>query len=132
MPKVTIAGDAVVVSSSMKLEDLKTIAKYRPKALTLMGGDNGKEPVFAIGITSGPGSINNFGVSFGRESHDEQKLATVTMVLKGATGDVAEHVADVLGAALISLGKLEAQLPAVLEEIADEKAAVMSNITVAQ
>ena len=132
MPKVTIAGDAVVVSSSMKLEDLKTIAKYRPKALTLMGGDNGKEPVFAIGITSGPGSINNFGVSFGRESHDEQKLATVTMVLKGATGDVAEHVADVLGAALISLGKLEAQLPAVLAEIADEKAAVMSNITVAQ
>ena len=132
MPKVTIAGDAVVVSSSMKLDDLKTIAKYRPKALTLMGGDNGKEPVFAIGITSGPGSINNFGVSFGRESHDEQKLATVTMVLKGATGDVAEHVADVLGAALISLGKLEAQLPAVLAEIADEKAAVMSNITVAQ
>ena len=132
MPKVTIAGDAVVVSSSMKLEDLKTIAKYRPKALTLMGGDNGKEPVFAIGITSGPGSINNFGVSFGRESHDEQKLATVTMVLKGATGDVAEHVADVLGAALISLGKLEAQLPAVLEEIAAEKADVLSNITVAQ
>lgn len=132
MSKVTIAGDAVVVTSSMKLEDIKTIAKYRPKALTLMGGEDGKEPVFAIGVTNGAGSINNFGASFGRESHDEEKLATVTMVLKNVDGDVSEYVADALGAALISLNKLEAQLPAVLDEIAAEKAEVMGNITVAQ
>lgn len=42
MAKITIAGDAVVITSSLKLDDIKTIAKYRPKALTLMGGDDGQ------------------------------------------------------------------------------------------
>lgn len=41
-------------------------------------------------------------------------------------------MADHLGSAIISLNKLEETLPAVLSEIADEKAQVMSNITVAQ
>lgn len=130
--RVTVAGDAVVVTSSMKLEDIKTIAKYRPKALTLMGGEDGKEPVFAVGITNGTGNINSVGASFGRETNDEEKLASITLMLGGYTGDVSEYVADALGAALISLNKLEAQLPAVLEEIAAEKADVLSNITVAQ
>ena len=48
------------------------------------------------------------------------------------TGDVKDWVADRLGAAIISLNKLEEKLPAVLDEIAAEKANVLSNITVAQ
>lgn len=131
--KVTILGEAVVVTSSMKLEDLRTIAKYRPKALTLMGGDKGDDPVFAVGVTTGSGSINSYGASFGRESNDDEKLATITMSFNGAAGgDIKERIADVLGAAIINLSKLEEQLPAVLAEIAEEKAAVMSNITVIQ
>ena len=133
MAKITIAGDAVVVTSTRKLEDIKTIAKYRPKALTLMGGEDGKEPVFAIGVTDGAGNINAVGASFGRESYDDNKLACVTMFTGAAvTGDAKEWVADHLGSAIISLNKLEQTLPAVLAEIAAEKAQVMSNITVAQ
>ena len=49
-----------------------------------------------------------------------------------STGDVKDWVADRLGAAIINLNKLEEKLPTVLEEIAAEKATVMSNITVAQ
>ena len=44
MAKIVIAGDAVVVTSAMKLEDIKTIEKYRPKELVLKGGEDGKEP----------------------------------------------------------------------------------------
>ena len=58
MSKAIIAGEAVVVTSSMKLEDLETIAKYRPEALTLKGGEDGKEPIFAISITKGAGDIH--------------------------------------------------------------------------
>ena len=47
-------------------------------------------------------------------------------------GDIKEWVADRIGTAIINLNKLEEKLPAVLEEIAAEKAEVMSNITVAQ
>lgn len=133
MAKIVIAGDAVVVKSTLKLEDIRTIEKYRPKALVLMGGEDGKEPVFAIGTTDGCGNINQVGASFGRESHDEDKFATITMVTgTGATGDIKEWVADRIGTAIISLNKLEEKLPAVLEEIEAEKAEVLSNISVAQ
>lgn len=132
MARIVIAGDAVVVTSALKLEDIRTIEKYRPKSLVLMGGEDGKEPIFAIGTTKGAGNINAIGASFGRETHDEEKFATITMVCNKADGDVVEHVADALGAAIINLNKLEATLPAVLQEIEAEKAEVMSNITVAQ
>ena len=132
MAKITIAGDAVVVTSTLKLEDIRTIAKYRPKELILMGGEYGKEPVFAIGTTNGSGTINKVGASFGRETHDEDKFATITLVCSHPCGDVVETVADELGAAIMYLNKLEDKLPAVLAEIAAEKAEIMSNITVAQ
>ena len=133
MAKIVIAGDAIVVTSAMKLEDIKTIEKYRPNALTLMGGEDGKEPIFAIGTTEGCGNINQVGASFGRESHDDDKYATITMVAGCATdGDIKEWVADRIGTAIINLNKIEEKLPAVLEEIAAEKAEVMSDITVAQ
>lgn len=132
MAKVTITGRAVVITSAMKLEDIKTIEKYRPKELVLKGGEDGKEPIFGIGTTNGAGNINAVGASFDAETHNDDKLACITLFLDGVTGDVKEWVADRLGAAIINLNKLEEKLPAVLEEIADEKAAVMSNITVAQ
>ena len=42
MAKITIAGDAVVITSTQKLEDIKLLEKYRPKALCLYEtGENG-------------------------------------------------------------------------------------------
>lgn len=132
MAKIVIAGDAVVITSSLKLEDIKTIQKYRPKELVLKGGEDGKEPIFAIGAGSGYGNINEVGASFGGTTHDEEKLATITMVANAGTEDVKNWVADRLGGAIINLNKLEEKLPGVLAEITAQKATVMSNITVAQ
>lgn len=132
MAKIVIAGDAIIITSSMKLADIQTIQKYRPNELVLKGGEDGKEPIFAIGVTNGAGNINEVGASFGCTSHDEEKFATITMVTDGVTGDIKEWVADRIGCAIISLNKLEEKLPAVLAEIEDQKAEVMGNITVAQ
>mgnify|MGYP000937705903 CR=1 FL=1 len=66
MAKIVIAGDAVVVTSAMKLEDIKTIEKYRPKELVLKGGEDGKEPIFGVGTTHGAGNINAVGASVPR------------------------------------------------------------------
>ena len=53
------------------------------------------------------------------------------MCNNGVAGDkIKEHVAEALGVAVIHLNKLEEALPAVLEEIKAEKAAVMGAITV--
>lgn len=133
MAKIIVAGEAVVITSSMKLADLETIKKYNPKALVLMGGEDGKEPVFCIGVNRGKtGSINQFSVDFGAETRDDKKLATMTLMTSGVTGDVKEFVADKYGAALMLLNKLEATLPAALEAIAAEKKAILENITVSQ
>lgn len=133
MAKVTIAGKALVITSTLKLTDLETVKKYQPKALILMGGEDGKEPVFAIGAVRGSaGKIGSIGVEFGEETHDDQKLATMTLMVPGDVKDMKEYVADKYGAALVNLKKLEDILPAVVEAIAASKKSIMDNISVAQ
>lgn len=134
MAKISIAGNAAVITSAIKLEDYKTIAKYRPSALVLMGGEEeDKIPVFMIGISdSGEGCINNNGALFSHATRDDAKLATVTMVINGVDDeeDIKEFVADELGNALMNLNALEAKLPEVLDEITVERANVLDSITV--
>lgn len=130
MANIVIAGDAVVVKSSLKLEEIQTIAKYQPKALTLMGGEDGKEPIFSVGTSTDSGDITVYGASFGRADADGK--ATITLVTPGIPNEkVKEWVADKLGAAITNLNALEAKLPDVLSGIAAQRAAVMENITVA-
>lgn len=132
MASIKIVGDAVVITSTMKLEDIRTIKKYRPDALTLRGGKDGKEPIFCIAVcNSGTGNINQYGAEFSRASHDDAKLATITkMVPHSDDTDIKEFVADTYGAYVLNLNKLEATLPSVMEEIATEKEQILANITV--
>ena len=132
MSKITIAGNAVIVTAETKLTDLQKIQRYNPKALTLMGGEDNKEPVFRVVVTPGvPGSIDSFGAEFGAATRDESAKATMTMALPAEAGDdVVSYVADKLGAAITALNKLEAGFPAVLQQIDADRAAVMANITV--
>ncbi len=132
MAKITIAGDAVVVTSAMKLEDIKKIKKYRPDALVLKGGEDGKEPIFKLGVCTGAGSLCKYGAEFGSETHDDEKKAVMTLICDCREGDIKEAVADTIGAYVLNLNKLEETLPGVLEEIAAEKEKIMSNISVAQ
>lgn len=131
MAKITVVGEAVVVTSEMTLEDIKTVEKYRPNSLVLMGGEDNKEPVFAVGTTKGIGEINAFGASFGCETHEEPHKACITMLLGDVRGDVKDWVADKFGLAIMNLNKVEAMIPSVLEEIAEEKAAILENIVLA-
>lgn len=130
MAKITIAGNAVVVTSSMKFEDLQLIKKYRPKALALKGGEDGKETIFQIFVGSnGSGSINEEGAVFCGPDHTEEKLAVITMGL-AVEGNVKETIADQIGYPVMKLNKLEALLPAVVKEIRAEKETVLSNINI--
>ena len=131
MAKIRVAGESVVVTSDVTLENYKMIAKYRPAKLVLRGGDDGKEPIFAVGVTSNPrGSINKVGAEFGGIAHDGSGKATITFDLPCGDGDVKERVAEKIGVAIIYLNKLEEVLPDVIREIAAEKNAVMENISV--
>ena len=131
MAKVTITGNAAVITSEVKLEDLKTVAKYRPDSLILKGGEDGKTPIFAIATSKGAGNITEFGAAFGGVSRDDKGLATITMMLDESVTDAKAWIADHFGGALVNIGKIEKQLPGVITEINTEKAAVMESITLA-
>lgn len=132
MAKIFILGEAVVVTSAIKLEDLRKVAKYRPDALTLKGGEDGKEPIFRVGVCNGAGNINKYGAEFGAETHDDAKLATITLAAPGFDGDVRNEVAEAIGPYVLNLNKIEETIPAVLAEIDAEKNAILENITVVQ
>lgn len=132
MAKFTIAGNALVITSDLKLADLETVKKYRPKALKLMGGENNKEELFCIDTGSDAnGGISTYGACFGAATHDAEKKACITVQLGNVVGDIKEYVADKYGQAVMYLNQLEAKLPEVLADIAAQKAGIMANITVA-
>ena len=134
MAKITIAGEAVVVTSGVTLENWKKVEKYRPKALTLYGGEDGKEPIFGVGVSRSDcsGSVTTYGVEFAPTTHNAESFATVTMLFAGDAGsDIKEEVADRIGPAVLQLNKVEEAIPAVLTEIEAEKATIMESIVIA-
>lgn len=130
MAKIVVAGEAVVITSTMRLDELRTIKKYRPEALCLK--DEEGEPIFCIGVTTGAGAIGKYGAEFGAEGHGDEPKACITMVCPGISGDVKEAVSELIGPAILRLNEIEDTLPAVLEEIVAEKAAIEGTISVAE
>ncbi len=133
MARITIAGDAVVITSTQTLEDIKTLEKYRPSALTLYEeNENGKKvAAFKIGSTTGEGSVSPYGISFGGVTHDDQRLATVTLPAPTGAADIKDAVADKYGSAVLALEKVEAQISDAVAAVAADREAVKANITIA-
>lgn len=126
MAKLTIAGDALIITSSRKLEEIKTLEKYNPEALVLK--DENGEVYFKVG--TGVGNINKYGVSFGDASRTGDGTATLTMILEGVD-DAVKFASDNFGMALINLNKIEAKFTEALEEVSAQQAEILENITIA-
>ena len=127
MANVKIAGNSYVVTSSVSMEDLETVRKYRPAALALTDPET-KETLFKVGV--GANSVNDFGVSFGGVSNDEKKFAAATLPIPADVEDVKEYVLDKAGLALVNLNKVEAGIAAALTEVRAERDTIAKNITV--
>lgn len=127
----TVIGNAFVVTSELKLEDLEAIKKYRPAALTAYEKDEDghKEPVFKIGLTkTSAGEISKMGAIFG-EATDADGHARLTMSFEG--NPEQDEMIDRVGPAIVRLNKMEEDLAAVLEAIAADKEAAKNAITFA-
>jgi hypothetical protein len=129
MAKFIIAGSAIVLKSSVKFEELKTVEKYNKNALALTDPET-NEVYFAIGTTTGKGNINQFGVSFDTESRDTDKVACLTLEAPAGNVDLKEWIADKVGPALGYLNKIEETIPAALEKIAESRNEIMQSIEI--
>lgn len=130
MSKITISGNALVVKSSLKLADLKDVKKFRPEALNLMGGEDGKELLFSIFFEDGCGCLGSRGACFSNTT-DADGSATITMIVQDFGANKKTFVSENFGGAIVKLNSLEESIPAVLEEIKAQKESVESSITVA-
>ena len=132
MAKITIAGDSIVITSSKTLDAIKDLEKYRPKALRLYDRDEDGNKCEVFRIASGAnGVINGNGAVFASVTHDEQRLASITMPIPAGTVNAVDYAAEKIGKAITLLSKVEAQFDEALAEVAAEKAAVRECITVA-
>lgn len=128
MARIVIAGDAAVITSALKKEDIETVAKHRPGELFLR--DENKDPVFGI-ATGTKGSISSSGAVFDGVAADGSGLATITILLHNDGQKHADFVVDKFGGAITLLNKLEERLPSVITQITTELEKVRLGITVA-
>jgi len=131
MAKIKVVGEAAVIISDLKLADIEKVGKYRPDALVLRSDDEKKSLVFKISTSKDRmGEISSYGAAFG--AADADGFATITVAPLAADGDdVKEAVAEKVGPSILHLNKLEQALPAVIEEIDAEHAAILGNIEIA-
>lgn len=128
MARILIAGDAMVIESSRTLEEIKTLEKYRPKALALFDDDG--EEIFRVGTTIGKGSISTYGASFGSASKNTEAKATITMEIPVDVADAEAYAEDTVGVAIINLNRVEAKLEEALASVRQEKTEIRNNITI--
>lgn len=132
MAKIRTIGAAVVFTSDVKLEDIKFLAKYDPEALKLYKGEGKeKELEFVAAIGGEAGKVNAYGVEFAKTTNDPDGKAQVTLMktFGGKSGDELKgEIADAYGVAIKKLGELEATIPAALEKVKADRAAVIAQI----
>jgi len=127
MAKITIAGGSYIIASTISMADLETIKKYRPAALAITDPET-KETLFKVG--TGMGSLNDYGISFGGVSNDEDKLALVTLPIPADVEDARTYVLDKAGLAVANLNKIEEGITAALADIRAQRDAIAEDIDV--
>lgn len=70
-----ILGRAAVITSSLKTEMIKKLARHNPEALNLR--DENKEQFFTVRMTSKSASIGNAGIAFADTTADGSASLTV-------------------------------------------------------
>ena len=76
--RITIAGNAMVITSTLTLAQIQKLEKHNPKALALAKehADGFIEEVFRIG-TGATANISKFGITFNEANKAEQATATI-------------------------------------------------------
>ena len=127
--KITLHRDVAkyVLTSTIKKADLELVKKYRPEALKIKDSDG--NDIFGMSYSAGKPCISKIGVTFGSANADGFAIVTGDIPEKLPEGvNAGEYVADVVGAALNYINVLEADIPAVVEVIKTERAALLESI----
>jgi archaellin len=126
---VTVIGEAAVVTSALKLEDIQLAKKYRPEALKLYKDDKKNEQLFGIDVTTrSSGSINDKGATFS-EATNQEGYATITMCVD-RDDDIEAQLTDKIGMGLLYLNKIEENFADAVASIHADQEKIKGFITI--
>jgi hypothetical protein len=128
--KITARGSAIVFESTLTVEEIKVVAKNRPDALKKYGGDDGKDELFSIGLTSGEGGISPAGARFSKSSFSQEGKATITLVIDSDVDPdkVKDAIVEQYTGAVGYIEELESTVPAIARDIIAAQDALRAKI----
>ena len=78
--QISVVGNAAVVTSSIKVEEIKTLKAGNPQALKVFKDEEKKDEVFSISYNEGAEpSFGKFGITFNSVTRDDKKCASLTL-----------------------------------------------------
>lgn len=122
--KIFNDGNAFSLTSSLSKKDYDLVQKHQPEALTLKDKDDNE--IFRLSYEKGNPYVGPKAVSF--SGTNKEGFLVLTGKYPEGSKEPKEDIADIVGAALKSLTKLEADLPAVVTTIKGERAALIEGI----
>lgn len=130
--KTKIVGQAAVITSELKVEQIKKLARYNPKALRVIEG-SGKDATekFMVGFSEGAsGAASKCGITFNATTTDG--FAQVTLPIPGnvEADKRAAWAEDSLGMVAFNLRIVEEQAASALADVDGKLAAFTSNLVV--
>ena len=127
MANVKIAGNVIILTSAVTLEQIKRLEKHRPEALAVRNDKN--EVIFRVG--TGSNALNNNGASFNATTKDDRELAFITLEIPANITDGKRYFAEIYGKAHLQLKRIESGLTDVLRAVEDEINEIMNDVQMA-
>lgn len=119
-------GKALVITSSIKMEELKLLKKADPNALTRTDKDGNELYKIAIG----PASFSKYGISFDSTDKDGNAEATIIIPENVPSNKRAEWIKDNYSAAIIAFLANEDFYSQAASNLKDAMETAMKNVQI--
>lgn len=129
--QIKVNGNVVVLESSLKMEDLAKVAKYRREELSVKGGKDNEQVLFTVMPAAAGGDGLTDKAAFFAPALNGKASITISDIPASAKVNAETlkgYIADTVGAAKGYIEKLEVKLPKIVEEINAQRAALMQGI----
>jgi len=124
--KIKISGDAFVLTSTIKEEEMALLKKNKPDALKITDEDG--NDVFCVGYNTGRPSISAFGITFGGTTRDENKNLTLTCLIPAGTVSAKEYVADIVNGVKANVEKIEKKVATDYTKVSEARKKLLDEI----
>lgn len=129
--QIKVNGNVVVLESSLKMEDLTKVQKYRPEELSVKGGKDNEQVMFTVMPAAAGSDGLTDKVAFFAPALNGKASITISNIPAAAKVNAETlkgYIADTVGGAKAYIEKLEGKLPGIVEEINAQRAALMQGI----